>query len=250
MSGRRPFTIRKQFLDDLDKQRLEDSIATLRKALIVFHSPRDATVGVENAGAIFAAAKHPKSFVSLDDADHLLSRKKDAIYVAEVLSAWATRYIDDDRATQADAPPDPGVVDVVETGGGKFQQQIRVGHHQLLADEPVSYGGLDSGPSPYDYLATALGACTTMTMRMYAERKGIEADRFSVRVSHAKVHAEDCADCGDNREGRIDRFERVITIDGDVDPETRQRLREIADKCPVHRTLETSSAVVTTLSDG
>ncbi len=244
----RSFTIRKQFLEDLEKQRLEDRIASLKKALIVFHSPRDATVGIENAGAIFAAAKHPKSFVSLDDADHLLSRRTDAIYVASVLSAWATRYIDDVQDKETEAALGPGVTEVTETGHGKFQQQIRVGRHRLLADEPESYGGLDSGPSPYDYLATALGACTTMTMRMYAERKGFDVDRLSVEVSHAKVHAEDCVECGEHREGRIDRFDRVITIDGAVDEDTRQRLRAIADKCPVHKTLEAGSAVVTTLS--
>ena len=245
----RPFKIRKQFLEDVEKQRLEERIATLKKALIVFHAPRDKTVGIENAAAIFGAAKHPKSFISLDDADHLLSRRSDAIYVATILNAWVSRFIDAPQAAAGEEHGGAGFVDVRETKLGKFQQRIRVGRHSLLADEPESYGGLDSGPSPYDYLSTALGACTTMTMRMYAERKGIEADRFSVRVSHGKVHADDCADCGEGREGRIDRFERLVTIEGDIDEQTRQKLLEIADKCPVHRTLEASSAVVTRLAE-
>ena len=197
-----------------------------------------------------AAAKHPKSFISLDDADHLLSRRSDAVYVATILNAWVSRFIDAPQTLQSgDEQGEADHVDVRETKLGKFQQRVRIGRHSLLADEPESYGGLDSGPSPYDFLSAALGACTTMTMRMYAERKGIEADRFSVRVSHGKVHADDCVDCGEGREGRIDRFERLVTIDGDVDEETRQRLLEIADKCPVHRTLEAGSAVVTRLKE-
>lgn len=245
----RPFKIKKQFLEDVEKQRLEERIANLKKALIVFHAPLDKTVGIENAGAIFAAAKHPKSFISLDDADHLLSRRSDAIYVATILNAWVSRFIEAPRAASGDEQGDAGHVDVRETKLGKFQQRVRIGRHSLLADEPERYGGLDSGPGPYDYLSAALGACTTMTMRMYAERKGIEADRFSVRVSHGKVHAEDCVDCGEGREGRIDRFERLIRIEGEVDETTRQRLLEIADKCPVHKTLEAGSAVVTRLDE-
>ena len=248
LAGRK-FRIRKQFLEDVEKHSLTERIARLRKALIVFHAPLDATVGIDNASQIFAAAKHPKSFVSLDHADHLLSRREDARFVASVLGAWASRYLDNGDVSETAGAVPEDVVRVTETGAGKFQQQVRVGSHALFADEPVSFGGLDTGPTPYDYLSAALGACTSMTMRMYAERKGIPADRFSVDVTHAKVHAEHCEDCGEGREGRIDRFERRITIDGEVDEATRARLLEIADKCPVHRTLESSSAIVTKLVD-
>ncbi len=244
--GGRQFTIRKQFLDDIRGQRLADRIAALKKALIVFHAPRDQTVGIDNAGVIFGAAKHPKSFISLDDADHLLSRREDAVYVADVLSSWARRFLD---SHESDSEPLPeGFVRVEETGNGKFQQRVSVGTHRLVADEPKSFGGLDSGPTPYDFLGIALGACTSMTLRMYADRKGMDLGRVSVDVSHAKVHARDCADCGEGREGRIDRFERVITVGGPVaDQATKDKIVEIAGKCPVHRTLEVSSAIATRL---
>ena len=245
--GGRQFTIRAQFLDDLKAQRLADQIAAMKKALIVFHSPIDDIVGIDNASAIFQAARHPKTFVSLDHADHLLTRREDAVYVAEVLSAWAGRYIGAGGA----AHENEGAAEVVvrETGNGKFQQQVSSGSHLLLADEPVSFGGLDTGPSPYDYVSISLGACTSMTLRMYADRKGWDIGQISVSVDHAKVHAQDCADCGEGREGRIDRFERRISIAGDLEDEQRARLLEIADKCPVHRTLESGAAVVTRFAD-
>ncbi len=246
----REFTIKKQFLDDLKAQSLATQVAEMRKALLVFHTPRDSFVGIENAAAIFQAAKHPKSFISLDDADHLLSRRSDAIYVADVLSAWASRFISaETSATVLPFPGPEGQVSVAETGQGKFQAEIVSHTHRLLADEPVSFGGLDSGLSPYDLLSAALGACTTMTLRMYAERKNLDLDRVSVHVRHGKIHAEDCAECGEGREGRIDRFERELVLEGDLDEATRKRLREIADKCPVHKTLEQSSVVVTTLQN-
>lgn len=244
LAGRR-FTIRKQFLEDIRGQKLLDKVAKLKRALILFHAPRDVTVGIENARLIFESAKHPKSFISLDDADHLLSRKSDAIYVAEVLSAWATRY-----AAPADVPDVEAATHaavVTETGGGKFQQSVRTGTHRLLADEPADQGGLGSGPNPYDFLSIALASCTSMTLRMYADRKGIALGRISVAVDHAKVHAQDCIDCGEGREGRIDRFERTVGIEGGVAPELEAKVLEIAGKCPVHRTLEQSSAVVTKL---
>lgn len=245
--GGRDFTIKKQFLDDLKAHSVAERVGAMRKALIVFHGPRDETVGVENAAAIFAAAKHPKSFISLDDADHLLSRRGDAIYVAQVLSAWAARYIDDGEETHGLPVPGPeGQVSVAETGQGKFQAEVVTGPHRMLADEPVAYGGMDSGPSPYDFLSIALGACTAMTIRMYADRKKLALERAAVHVRHGKVHAADCAEC-EGREGRIDRFERELELAGDLDEETRKRLQEIADKCPVHRTLEQSSVIVTTL---
>ena len=243
----RQFTIKRQFLDDLRQTFLTERIGALRKALLIFHAPRDATVGIENAGAIFGAAKHPKSFISLDDADHLLSSRADAAYVAQVLSAWASRYIDEpERASFLPYPGPAGQVGVAETRAGKFQAEVVSGAHRLLADEPTDFGGADSGPSPYDFLSIALGACTTMTLRLYADRKKIPLERAAVHVSHGKVHAEDCGEC-EQREGRVDRFERELELVGDLDETTRERLREIADKCPVHRTLEVSSVVVTKL---
>lgn len=243
----RSFTIKAQFLDDLEGQKLHEHIAAMNKALIVFHSPVDATVGIENASSIFQAARHPKSFVSLDNADHLLTRREDAVYVADILSAWASRYIGA-SAAETDAPSGEGIW-VRETGNGKFQQEVLSAGHRLTADEPVSYGGLDTGPSPYDFVSIGLAACTSMTLRMYADRKGWDIGRITVHVDHAKVHAEDCADCGEGREGRIDRFERHIEIIGELDPETRGKLLEIADKCPVHKTLEKGAAVVTNMAE-
>ncbi len=239
----RDFTIHRQFLDDVRGSSLTDRLGKLKRALLVFHAPLDRTVGIENAGMIYGAAKHPKSFISLDDADHLLSRRVDAIYVANVLAAWSSRYIEDSAQDEKLKAPDRGVL-VRETRQGKFQNQVVSGDHQMLADEPKSVGGLDSGPSPYDYLSIALGTCTSMTLRMYADRKGWDLGRVLVVVDHDKVHADDCAECGD-REGRVDRFVREISVEGDVPQEWADKLEEIAGKCPVHRTLEKSSVVAT-----
>jgi putative redox protein len=231
----RPFRIRREFLADIAEQKLTDRIAKLRKALLIFHSPTDDTVGIENAAHIFGAAKHPKSFISLAGADHLLMRKSDAVYVANVLAAWAERYLN--AAEQPAAPAaGPRRVVVTETGAGTFQQAIEIGPHRLTADEPVAAGGLDSGPSPYDLLLAGLGACTAMTLRLYARHKTLPLEGVSVALSHAKIHAQDCADC-ETKEGRIDRIERVVTLTGALSAEQRARLLEIADKCPVHRTL-------------
>ncbi|HCX68801.1 bifunctional alpha/beta hydrolase/OsmC family protein [Parvibaculum sp.] len=240
------FSIRKQFLDDLEGQNLEEEIGAMRKALLIFHAPRDEIVGIENAQEIFSAAKHPKSFVSLDDADHLLTRRSDANYVASVLSAWASRYIAEVQPAEGESETD--AVTVTETGKGKFQQRVTVGSHRLIADEPVAHGGLDTGPTPYDFLSIALGACTAMTLRMYADRKHLEIGPVSVTVDHKKVHARDCAECAEDRPGYVDRFERTIHIEGGVAPELAEKIAEIAGKCPVHKTLETSSVVVTKLA--
>jgi uncharacterized OsmC-like protein/alpha-beta hydrolase superfamily lysophospholipase len=232
----RPFRIRREFLDDVAERNLANNIASLHKALLVFHSPADAIVGIENASAIFTTAKHPKSFVSLDRADHLLSNKNDAIYVANVIAAWAGRYLD--KAPEAiKAESEPGIVLVRETGVGKFQQEIVSGPHRLLADEPVAVGGLDTGLSPYNLLLAALGACTSMTLRLYADHKKLPLERVTVRLTHNKIHARDCEDC-ETREGMLDRIDRNVTLEGPLDAEQRKRLIEIADKCPVHRTLE------------
>jgi putative redox protein len=240
----RQFTIRRNFVEDAEGHRLTNRIATLGKALLVMHAPLDAVVGIDNASKIFLAAKHPKSFVSLDDADHLLSDASIAAYAASVIVAWASKYL---PAHPADARMEAGVL-IRETMQGTFQNIAVAGRHRLFADEPVSVGGLDSGPNPYDYLSIALGACTAMTLRIYAEHKKTHLGRISVAVRHGKVAAQHCIDCGEvaeGREGKIDRFDRVISIEGKIDRGLEEKLVEIAAKCPVHRTLEATSAVIT-----
>ena len=233
----RAFRIKKQFLDDIENQPLADRIGRMRKALLIFHSPVDDIVGIENASAIFQAARHPKSFVSLDRADHLLGRAADSEYVAAIISAWATRYILDPETARADPRPTVKNGEVlVREDDRKFGQDVFTDRHHLRADEPASYGGADSGPSPYEYLMAGLGACTAMTVRMVAGRKSLGLDRVSVTLRHDKIHAEDCEEC-ETREGRIDRIERDIRLEGDLSDEEKQRLMEIADRCPVHRTL-------------
>ena len=241
--GGRPFRIRREFLEDVAHQKLTEHVATLRRALLIFHSPTDEWVGIENAAHIFVAAKHPKSFISLAGADHLLSKRGDAVYVANVLAAWAERYLDA-APTAVASEAEPRTVIVTETGGGKFQQEITVGPHRLTADEPVAAGGLDSGPGPYDLLLAALGACTSMTLRLYAEHKKLPLERVSVTLSHAKIYAQDCEEC-ETKEGKIDRIEREIALTGNLSDEQRTRLLEIADKCPVHRTLHSEVDVRT-----
>jgi uncharacterized OsmC-like protein/alpha-beta hydrolase superfamily lysophospholipase len=235
--GGRQFRVRRAFLDDVAEQMLTNRIGALHKALLVFHSPTDEIVGIDNASHIFLAAKHPKSFISLAGADHLISRPSDAAYVAGVIAAWAERYLDMAPDPVLDPDTEEGTVLVRETGGGKFQQEIVSGSHRLLADEPVKAGGLDSGLGPYDLLLAALGACTSMTVRLYADLKQIPLSRTVVRLRHQKIYAKDCAEC-ETKEGKIDHIDRAITFEGDLTAEQRKRLIEIADKCPVHRTLE------------
>ncbi len=247
LAGRR-FRIQKQFLEDVRSQKVTARLGELRRALIVFHSPTDATVGIENASQIFLAARHPKSFVSLDGADHLLSRQSDAIFVADVLSAWAVRYIDAADSGHVLAFPGPqGVASAAPTGLGTFQHEVVTGPHRLIADEPSDAGGLDAGPSPYDFLSIALAACTSMTLRLYAGRKGLSVDGLKVHVTHKKIHAKDCVDCENSDTARIDHFERTIEIAGALDVDAQSRLLEIADKCPVHRTLSERASIATTL---
>jgi putative redox protein len=239
----RQFRVAKSFFDDLAGQKAAETIGALRKPLLVFHSPFDAVVDIDNASKIFLAARHPKSFVSLDRADHLLTQREDAQYAAAVLAAWASRYLD------AEAEPVEVVrgVRVAEAGEGRFAQLVSMGRHRLRADEPESVGGDDSGPGPYDLLLAGLGACTSMTVRMYAEQKKWPLARVAVDLKHDKVHAADCAEC-ETREGRIDRIERVLTLEGDLDDAQRARLLEIASKCPVHRTLRSEVWIPTRLA--
>jgi uncharacterized OsmC-like protein len=244
----RTVRVRREFLEDSAGQKLAGAIAKLSRALIVFHAPRDATFGIDNASAIFLSAKHPKSFVSLDDADHLLTRAADGRYVGAVLAAWASRYLPA-RAPDARSPDGPrDIVLVTETHAGKFQLEIAIGPHRLLADEPTSAGGDDTGPSPYDLLTAALGACTAMTLRHYADFKGLPLERVRVNLRHDKIHASDCSEC-ETKEGRIDRIERVLDLEGPLDDAARAKLLEIANKCPVHRTLHSEVFIPTRQAD-
>jgi len=245
----RPFRIKREFLDDIAEHGLMEHVAKLHKALLVMHAPTDDTVGIDNATRIFVTAKHPKSFVSLAGADHLLTRKNDAAYVGDVIAAWATRYLDPIAPEQdADFGEAPRNVVVRETRNSKFQQTVVTGPHRLLADEPVAAGGEDSGPGPYDFLLAGLGACTSMTMRLYADRKSLPLERVTVTLKHQKIHAEDCVEC-ETKEGLLDQIDRVIAMEGALDADQRRRLMEIADKCPVHRTLTSEIRIVTKAAD-
>ncbi len=243
----REFTIRRQFLDDLRADLVVSSAAEFNGALLVMHSPTDNVVGVEHAAAIFGAARHPKSFVSLDGADHLLGDPIVAAHAASMIGTWARRYLVDQSRAAAEPDPSAQVV-VAETTQGTFLNHVVAGGHRFLADEPVSVGGYDAGPSPYDLLAAALGACTSMTLRMYADRKQLPLARVTVEVSHDRVHEADAVAAGGTATPRLDRFTRVLHLAGELDADQRASLVRIADRCPVHRTLEQSSLIVTELA--
>ena len=242
----RAFTIGKDFIDDVAGAALTPSIEKLGKALLVMHAPRDETVGIENATNIFMVARHPKSFVTLDDADHLVTRASDAEYAAEVIAAWSARYLDLKQPAPPPRAPE-GIVRVAEADETGFLQDVNAGPiHHTLADEPEAYGGTNKGMTPYGFLAAGLGACTSMTIRMYARRKGWPLTHVSVDITHDKVHGQDA---GTGEDTKIDGFSRVIRLEGNLDSDQRQRLLEIADKCPVHRTLERGASVETVLAE-
>ncbi|MEL6558386.1 MAG: alpha/beta fold hydrolase [Bacteroidota bacterium] len=240
--GGRPFKIKKQFIDDLEETSGYDKISKLDKALLILHSPQDATVGIDNAAQIYTAAKHPKSFISLDGADHLMTRKEDSLYVGEVISSWVFRYIEVEEKENISTEGDV----VVVTPGTSYTTEIMAGSHSMIADEPKEVGGKDLGPSPYDYLTAALGACTSMTLRMYADHKKWDLQEVRVHLTHNKRHKADCEDC-ENDKSKIDHFDREIELEGDLSDEQRKRLLEIADRCPVHRTLHGEVVVNTKL---
>lgn len=236
--GGRSFNIKRQFLDDIDKYNTTQHIGSLKKALLVCHSPIDTIVSIDEAAKIYTAARHPKSFLSLDKADHLLSSANDAQYVANAIGAWVGRYLEHPAAEEtASSRP------VLETGevliaekDTKFTRTIFTERHDFLADEPASIGGADTGPNPYDLLLASLGACTSMTIRMYANRKNLPLDNVEITLSHSRIHADDCDSC-EKSTGKIDKIEKQIKLEGDLDEAQRQRLLEIADMCPVHKTL-------------
>lgn len=241
--GGRPFTIKKQFLDDIETKSLPDVAKNLRKALLVLHSPQDTTVGIENAEEIYVAARHPKSFVTLDGADHLLMKKEDSIYVGSVIATWAKRYISIPKIDTISTTHQAVASLDAEDG---FTTQMTVGSHTMMADEPVSYGGNDFGPSPYEYVSAGLSACTAMTVQMYVKRKGWDLQNIEVHTSHTKV-AKQIVENGEQKEIKVDTFNREIKLKGNLDDKQIQRMLQIADKCPVHKTLHSAIEVITTL---
>jgi putative redox protein len=247
--GGRPFTIKRQFLDDLERHELPAAIKSLRKALLIMHAPLDDIVEIDNASELFARAMHPKSFISLDKADHLLSREEDSHYAGHVLAAWASRYLGSRRTARETGELEVGDFETAaRTRIGGFRTEVVAGGHALVADEPPSVGGTGAGPSPYDLLSAALAACTSMTLKMYASHKKLDLESATVRVRHGKIHAQDCEDC-ESKEGRIDQFERELSLQGSLTDDQRHRLLEIADRCPVHRTLHSEVKVRTALAD-
>lgn len=253
MLGGRPFTVRRAFLEDIAAHRLDGHLAHLGRALLVMHAPTDQVVGIDNATRLFVAARHPKSFVGLEGADHLLTRAEDAAWVADVIAAWSARFLpaapaQDSATTPAPALPH-GQVRVSETGRSPYEAEVLAGAHRLIADEPESVGGRDAGPAPYDLLLAALGACTTMTLRMYAQRKGMKLDRASVTLTHGRVHAKDCAEC-EGEGPMLEVIDKVLTLEGDLSEAERARLVEIAGRCPVHRTLQARPTIRTRLDGG
>ncbi|MBK7491440.1 MAG: alpha/beta fold hydrolase [Nitrosomonas sp.] len=248
----RSFKIQRQFIDDLEKYNSVAHIGALKKALLIFHSPIDKVVSIDEAGRIFAAAKHPKSFVSLDHADHLLSDPEDSHYVAEVLSAWASRYLKTDPVpVKTDgalrSTVEPGSV-IVRECDKKFTREILTPHHRLISDEPITLGGADLGFNPYELLLAALGSCTSMTLRMYANHKQIDLQDITVELHHSRIHADDCSGC-EKQKTRIDVITRTIQLHGNLSDQQRARLLEIANQCPVHKTLQNKIRIDTNLID-
>ncbi|MEO0568764.1 MAG: bifunctional alpha/beta hydrolase/OsmC family protein [Pseudomonadota bacterium] len=243
--GGRPIRIGQNFVENVRAENLKDDIANLKRALLVLHAPLDDVVGIENAGEIFATAKHPKSFVTLDKTDHLVSDAPSADYAAEVIATWANRYLELKRPAPPPGAPE-GILRVSEADPNGFLQDVNSGpDHHVLADEPVAYGGTNRGMSPYGFLSAGLGACTSMTIRMYARRKKWPLQHVSVEVAHDKLHAQDATSPPGEK---IDNFTRVIKLTGDLSEQQIEKLLEIADKCPVHRTLEQTSKIKTVLN--
>lgn len=246
--GGATFMVREDFVQNARSQSVRDGIRKLHRALLIMHSPADKIVPIEEAARIYSSALHPKSFVSLDDADHLLSRERDSRYVGAVLATWASRYIEKAPVAPALAPYRAGYVVAQGQSAEMFRVSINANGHPLLGDEPQSQGGNDGGPSPYDHLAAALASCTVMTINMYARHKQLPVESVQVSVRHGKIHAQDCADC-ETKSGKVDRFEREIVLKGGLSSEQRQRLLEIADRCPVHKTLHSEVDIVTVLTN-
>ena len=244
--GGRPFVLKREFVEDLDNHDLLAVVKAMDKAFLFLHAPEDNVVGISNAADLYKAARHPKSFVSLSGADHLLSEAEDGRYAGELIASWAARYVPSNEAEEDISTSEDVVAHL--PAEEKFTTAIKAGSHRMTADEPESFGGNDFGPSPYGYLSSGLAACTAMTLRMYADRKGWDLGDVAVHVSHSKIHAEDCAECVDEKV-KIDTFNRTVEVTAEISDDQKNKLLEIADKCPVHRTLEASSRIETKMKD-
>ncbi len=244
----RPFTIKNTFIEDVSQQAIREDLRSLRKALLVMHSPLDEIVSIDQASEIFTNAKHPKSFITLDNADHLLSNTADSHYAADVLAAWASRYLDSTDSADIKDKNFPGfekgVTKVIAPNADGFLCTVNTNGHLLLADEPLKLGGSNLGAAPFDLLSSALGVCTAMTLNMYARHKQLAVDTVKVSIKHQKVSASECESC-ETGTGKIDRFERSISITGDITDAQRERMMQIADRCPVHKTLHSEIEVIT-----
>jgi len=244
--GGRDFMIKKQFLDDLENQTLEKTLRELRKSILIAHSPQDKIVDINNAAKLYEAAHHPKSFISLDGADHLLGNKKDSQYLGTLIATWSRRYLD--YGAEEGVNSEHQAAAVLGAGTEKFLTQVKTGSHYLLADEPESVGGNNAGPTPYELLSASLATCKAMTLRMYADRKKWNLSNVEVHVDHDKRHCDDCENVEESK-SKIDHFDCFIKIEGELDAEQKERLMEIADKCPVHKTLHSKVSVTTSLME-
>lgn len=239
--GGRPFSIKKQFVEDLETKDLQEIVKNIDKSILILHSPQDKIVGIKNAEELYTAAKHPKGFISLDGADHLLINKEDSRYTGEVIGSWAYRYLEIPEEQKIKTEHEV----VAHLGAEGFTTEIQAGHHHLVADEPTAVGGNNYGPTPYQLLSAGLAACTSMTIQMYARRKGWKLERVETHVNYSKEHAADCEAC-EAENSKIDTFRRDLIIEGELDEKQIKRILEIADKCPVHRTLTSDSQIITT----
>ena len=236
--GGRKFKIKKQLLEDLSRHNTTTHHADLNKALLILHSPVDNIVSIDEAAKIYQSSRHPKSFISLDNADHLLTDEKDAHYVADLIASWASHYLamgNSPASRQKHTEVAHGTV-VIKEQNKRFTRKIYTDDHSLIGDEPPDAGGDNLGPDPYEFLLTALGTCTSMTIRMYANRKNIQLESIEVELTHKRIHAEDCHDC-ENHEGSVDVIDKTIKLSGDLSEANRVKLMEISEKCPVHKTL-------------
>lgn len=243
--GGRPFKVKRQFLEDISEHSQENKIKNLKRALLLFHSPQDLTVPIENAAKIYLEAMHPKSFITLDGADHLMSNKADSLYVGQMIASWVNRYIDIPQTEKLESDRDVAV----RLGNEGFTTDVMVRHHGLTADEPTDVGGNDFGPTPYELISASLGACTAMTLQMYARRKKWDLQEVRVHMNHRKDYTQDMTNT-EHAGSKIDHFERQLELDGDLDDTQKAKLMEIADKCPVHRTLHSDVVVKTELRKG
>ena len=231
-------------MKNLNKANIQEIYSNWKKALLVLHSPADKVVAISNAEKIFTAVSHPKSFISLDNADHFLSEKTTGIYIGNLIATWAEKYI----SLKAPAKLITDKEVVTKTGNASFVTEIKAAKHTLFADEPLSAGGTDLGPDPYAFLNAALGACTGMTLQMYAQKKAWQLDAVKVHLSHQKSYPEDCEKCKDEQ-SKIDHIDRIIELSGDLSEKQRKRLLEIAEKCPVHKTLSSEIRINSSLKD-